>query len=327
MTPAASPLLEFRHVSRSFEVRRGLLGAARGMVLAVTEVSLQVMSGETLGLVGESGCGKSTLARMAARLMLPSSGDVLLSGQSIVNPSPEFEKTLPGRIQMVFQDPFSSLNPRLTVGASVCEPLQRLPAAIQHERMEEMFGLVGLEPQQARRYPHEFSGGQRQRLAIARALVTYPDFVICDEAVSALDASVQAQVLNLLKDAQERFGLTYFFISHDLSTVGHMSDRVAVMYLGRVVELAPRKELFADPAHPYTRALLAAAPSRTVQRSAQGGKRVHLAGELPSPLNPPSGCAFHPRCPAVMDRCRKELPETRQLAEGRLVCCHLYAEE
>lgn len=333
-----TPLLEFRHVFRCFEVRRGFMGGSRGQLMAVDDVNLTAMRGETLGLVGESGCGKSTLARMAVRLLPPSSGDVLLwprasenagpssaaeaAGQpvSLVRPSPELDRTLSRRIQMVFQDPFSSLNPRLRVGTSVGEPLQHMDRAEKRERVEKIFQLVGLEPAQIQRYPHEFSGGQRQRLAVARALITRPDFVVCDEAVSALDASVQAQILNLLKDTQARFGFTYLFISHDLAVVGHMSDRVAVMYLGRVVEVAPREALFREPAHPYTRALLAAAPSQSRIHE----RRELLAGELPSPLNPPSGCAFHPRCPEVMPRCCEEAPLLCDLDCSRSVRCHLY---
>lgn len=313
-------LLEFRHVSRSFEVRRGLLGASRGQVLAVDRVDLTVRRGETLGLVGESGCGKSTLARMAARLLTPSSGDVLLEGQSILTPAPELAHALIGRIQMIFQDPFSSLNPRMRVGDSVGEPLRGVSDVERRERIAKMLELVGLDPAQATRYPHEFSGGQRQRLAIARALIPHPDFVVCDEAVSALDASVQAQVLNLLHDAQDRFGLTYLFISHDLAVVGHMSDRVAVMYLGRVVELAPKSRLFTAPAHPYTQALLASAPSRATR----GHTAPQLTGELPSPLNPPSGCAFHPRCPKALPCCAERMPDSVLLAADHTVRCHLY---
>lgn len=337
-------LLEFRHVSRSFDVRRGFMGGSRGRLLAVDDVSLTAMRGETLGLVGESGCGKSTLARMAVRLLAPSSGDVLLwpqstenaplessqalpqqsvEPQSIVCPSAELEKTLPHRIQMVFQDPFSSLNPRLRVGTSVGEPLQHLGKDERRERVEAIFDLVGLEPAHILRYPHEFSGGQRQRLAVARALITRPDFVVCDEAVSALDASVQAQILNLLKDMQARFGFTYLFISHDLAVVGHMSNRVAVMYLGRVVEVAPREMLFSEPAHPYTRALLTSAPSQHRARNPE--RRLLLAGELPSPLNPPSGCAFHPRCPNVMPCCKDVAPALQDIGAGRSVRCHLWA--
>lgn len=318
------PLLDFQDVSRSFTVARGLFGRTGGEVRAVDGVSLHVGRGETLGLVGESGCGKSTLARMAVRLLPPSVGDILLNGDSV----------LPGRfackdgwyadkLQMIFQDPFSSLNPRLRVGRSIAEPLETagVGTAERRERVEAMLAKVGLQPEHAARYPHEFSGGQRQRIAVARALMPNPSLVVCDEAVSALDASVQAQVLNLLKDVQDEFGLSYLFISHDLSVVGFMSDRVAVMYLGRIVEQASRSALFTDAAHPYTQALLASAPARNPE---QKRRQAPLSGELPSPFAPPAGCAFHPRCPRVMPRCRETRPPLVELAAGHTVLCHLY---
>ncbi len=264
-----TPFFAFRHVSRSFAQGGNLFGAPR-VVRAVRDVTLHVRKGETLGLVGESGCGKSTLARMAVRLLAPDSGDILLEGRSVLAADPAFRKTLPGRVQMVFQDPFSSLNPRMTVGTAVGEALAcaGMPAAERRERVAEMFGLVGLAPDQMNRYPHEFSGGQRQRVAIARALVTRPGFVVCDEPVSSLDASVQAQVLTLLKDLQDAFSLTYLFISHDLAVISHMSDRVAVMREGEVVEEADAAALFASPRHPYTRSLLDAVPARDARAGA-----------------------------------------------------------
>ena len=320
------PLLEIREVSRVFQVRRGLLDTVQAEVWAVNRASLNVAHGETLGLVGESGCGKSTLGRLIVRLMPPTAGDILLDGHSLVRPDGDaaFAAGLPGRLQMIFQDPFSSLNPRLPVGVSVAEPLRarNVPGTERKERTLEILSLVGLAPEHARRFPHEFSGGQRQRIAIARALVTQPDLVVCDEAVSALDASIQAQVLNLLADMRERFGLTYIFISHNLEVVGHMSDRVAVMYLGHVVETAARDQVFDAPAHPYTIALLNSAPSRDPSRR---GRRTLLTGELPSPLNPPSGCPFHPRCPQVMDVCRTLMPGISHPAPDHEVRCHLYA--
>ncbi len=324
MTSTVPPLLDFRHVSRFFTVRQGVLGRVRGEVRAVDDVSLAVRRGETLGLVGESGCGKSTLARMAVRLLPPSGGDILFDGESVLaSVKGRDDAWYSHRLQMVFQDPFSSLNPRLKIGVSVGEPLAAggMGAKERRERVGDMLRRVGLQPEHAARYPHEFSGGQRQRVAIARALVTRPELVVCDEAVSALDASVQAQVLNLLKEVQADFGLTYLFISHDLSVVGYMSDRVAVMYLGRIVEQADRDALFREAAHPYTKALLAAAPVHDPERRRA---RAFLPGELPSPFSPPSGCAFHPRCPQAMPRCREEAPELREIAPGHLASCHLY---
>lgn len=319
-------MLEFQDVRRSFMVRGGVFGRARGEVHAVAGVSLVVRQGETLGLVGESGCGKSTLGRMAVGLLAPTSGQILFEGKPLppAGVGTNGAAAARGRLQMIFQDPFSSLNPRMRIGSAVGEPLlaEGLSRREREERVSAMLERVGLAPEHARRYPHEFSGGQRQRVAIARALVTRPDLVVCDEAVSALDASVQAQVLNLLADAQEAFGLTYLFISHDLGVVGHMSDRVAVMYLGRILELAPRAALFREPAHPYTRALLAAAPAlRAGTRRAASA----LSGEPPSPFAPPEGCAFHPRCPEAMPRCRTApAPALLEIAPERLVACHLF---
>lgn len=305
--------LQFRRVSRTFQVRKGILDM-RGMTLrAVDDVSLHVEKGETLGLVGESGCGKSTLARMAAGLLTPSSGEVLVDAAPLASFTPRERAR---RIQMVFQDPFSSLNPRLRVGTSVAEPLRmtrpELSSAALREQVLSILEKVELRPEQADLFPHEFSGGQRQRVAVARALVADPALVVCDEPVSALDASVQAQVLNLLKDMQDERGLSYLFISHDLSVVGFMSRQIAVMYMGHIVELASRDELFSHPAHPYSGALLAAVPGR-------GG--TPLAGEMPSPFDPPRGCAFHPRCPAARDLCREESPEEQNWG-GHIVRCH-----
>lgn len=305
--------LEFRRVSREFQVRKGLLDL-RGMTLrAVDDVSLHVEKGETLGLVGESGCGKSTLARMAVGLLAPSAGEVLIDAAPLASFIPRERAR---RIQMVFQDPFSSLNPRLSVGTSVAEPLRmtrpELSSADLREQVLAMLEKVELRPEQADLFPHEFSGGQRQRVAVARALVADPSLVVCDEPVSALDASVQAQVLNLLRDMQDERGLSYLFISHDLSVVGFMSRQIAVMYLGHIVELASRDELFSHPAHPYSRALLAAAPGK-------GG--TPLTGEMPSPFAPPRGCAFHPRCPIARELCREKSPE-EQASGGHIVRCH-----
>ncbi len=312
----SQPLLSLQDVSRVFIVRGGLLGAVSGEVRAVNHVSLDVAGGETIGLVGESGCGKTTLGRIMVRLIEPSEGTVLLDGRPV-------SEAAPGRLQMIFQDPFSSLNPRLPIGFSVAEPLRarNVDKAERKARTEEMLRLVGLDPEYGRRFPHEFSGGQRQRIAIARALITHPDVIVCDEAVSALDASIQAQILNLLADMRDRFSLTYVFVSHDLDVVGHMSDRVAVMYLGQIVELASRDGLFEQPAHPYTRGLLAAAPMRDPTRR---GRSKTLSGELPSPLNPPAGCTFHPRCPEVMEICRRIAPRAAFPQKGHMARCHLY---
>lgn len=317
-------LLDMRDVSREFAVRRGMFDPRSLSVKAVDSVDLQLFPGETLGLVGESGCGKSTLARMAVGLLSPSSGEIRLEEKKLGEWS-AVERAC--RIQMVFQDPFSSLDPRQTIGASIAEPLMLTSAAAGRslsrsecrERVCSLLEQVGLQPGHFQRYPHEFSGGQRQRVAVARALIADPATLVCDEAVSALDASVQAQVLNLLKDMQEKRGLSYLFISHDLGVVGFMSTRVAVMYLGRIVELAPCEDLFRRPAHPYTAALLAAAPSRDPSRRGTGHI---LAGEMPSPLSPPPGCAFHPRCPHARPVCRIEAPDLVLLSEQRSVRCH-----
>ena len=316
-TTSAAPLLALEDVSRRFLVRRGWFGEPQQLT-AVDGVSLGLRRGESLGLVGESGCGKSTLGRLACGLLMPSDGRVLLEGREL--PTAGAASWAAGRIQMVFQDPFSSLNPRLSVRASVAEPLaaRDMPRAERRRLADEMLATVGLEGMGGR-YPHEFSGGQRQRIAVARALITRPDVVICDEPVSALDASVQAQVLNLLRDVQERFSPSYLFISHDLAVVGFICPRILVMYLGQVVEEAPRERLFAGAAHPYSQALLAAMPT------GDGESRLPriLEGELPSPLNPPAGCRFHPRCPKAVGICRREPPAWKELAPGWRARCHL----
>ena len=310
-------LLRLSNISRAFRVRRGLF-APPALLHAVNDVSLELYRGQSLGLVGESGCGKSTLARIMVGLLAPGSGSVEFNGL------PVRERTaLYGRVQMVFQDPFSSLNPRMRVGTSVGEPLvvKGMARTQLRERVAESFRLVGLAVEQARLFPHEFSGGQRQRIAVARALITRPDVLVCDEPVSALDASVQAQVLNLLREVQESFGLSLLFISHALAVVAFMCRRIAVMYLGRIVELATRDELFQQAAHPYSQALIEAMPSHSRTR----GLPPVLRGEPPSPLHPPAGCAFHPRCAQAMPLCSEKVPELTQLDSGRLVRCHLYA--
>ena len=312
-------LLEATDLKKHFRTRSGLVRAVDG-------VSFSLGRGETLALVGESGCGKSTTARLVLRLIEPTAGSVRFEGQEITAlPGAELRR-LRRRMQIVFQDPFASLNPRMTVAATLDEPLRLHRfgnAARRRERVAELLGLVGLSQEHAARYPHEFSGGQRQRIGIARALALEPALVVCDEPVSALDVSVQAQVVNLLGDLQARLGLSYLFIAHDLAVVKHVATRVAVMYLGRIVETATRDDLFARPLHPYTRALLAAIP-----RPDPGQKLAHQpsGGDVPSPLDPPPGCHFHTRCPYAADRCRTEPPLLRTLAAGHEAACH-FAED
>ena len=321
------PLLEVKDLSKHFDSRSGFFGGTARKVRAVDGVSFAVRRGETLGLVGESGSGKSTTARLALRLLEPSGGRILFDGRDITSVPARELRPLRQRMQMVFQDPFASLDPRMTVRQTLEEPLAAHgihDAARRRARVEELLGLVNLSPRYQTRYPHEFSGGQRQRIGIARALALQPDLVICDEPVSALDVSIQAQVINLLKDLQARFGLAYLFIAHDLAVVKHVADRVAVMYLGRLVEVASRDHLFAHPRHPYTRMLLDAVP---VPHPQALRKPIETAGDLPSPADPPSGCAFHTRCPFVVARCRQEVPLLVATGQaGRLVACHRHEE-
>jgi len=317
---SADALLEARGVSRHFAVREGLLRSRP--LRAVDSVDLSIRSGETLGIVGESGCGKSTLARLLLGLLTPSSGEVRFLGEPLAKQPKSIRKD----IQIVFQDPYSSLNPRMTVGEIVERPLivhHLGSAAERRQRVAELFNWVGLPRESVTRYPHEFSGGQRQRVAVARAIASRPKLIVADEPTSALDVSVQAKVLNLLKDLQDALGLTYVLISHDMRVVRHMCDRIAVMYLGRIVEQGPTEDVFQNPRHPYTRALLGAVPS--MQRRRQ---RVRFAveGEPPSPLSPPSGCHFHPRCAWAVEQCRLTSPTLRPLAADHLAACHL-AEE
>ncbi|MFA7665768.1 MAG: dipeptide ABC transporter ATP-binding protein [Burkholderiaceae bacterium] len=318
-----TPLLEVRNLSKHFAIRQGLLGRSTAKVRAVDGVSFRIEQGETLGLVGESGCGKSTTGKMILRLIDPSGGTINWGGRSIEKLSPARMRPVRRELQAVFQDPYSSLNPRMRAGEIVAEPLRNF-GSLRGKQIEShvaaLFDRVGLRPDQLIKYPHEFSGGQRQRLGIARALSVQPKLIVCDEPVSALDVSVQAQVINLLIDLQEEFGLSYLFVAHDLAVVEHISHRVAVMYLGEMVEIAPKKSIFAAPLHPYTEALLSAVP---VPDPKARRKRIILAGDVPSPMNPPSGCRFHTRCPYVMDRCRVESPALRELAPGHWVACHL----
>ncbi|MGZ7440603.1 ABC transporter ATP-binding protein [Paenibacillus sp. TH7-28] len=319
----SNTLLEVRNLKKHYPIRKGLLSKQVGSVKAVDGVTMSVQRGETLAVVGESGCGKSTTGRAILRLIEPTDGDIWFDGTDVRALNPEGLRQLRTQMQMVFQDPYASLDPRWTVRQTLEEPLRTHNpggAATLKDRVAELMEVVGLSPYHADRYPHEFSGGQRQRIGIARALALNPKFIVCDEPVSALDVSIQAQVLNLMQDLQDRFGLTYLFISHDLSVVKFISDRVAVMYLGKVVELAPTAELFAAPLHPYTKALMSAVP---VPNPEQRPERIVLSGDVPNPENPPSGCAFHTRCPLATDICRKETPVLREVSSGRQAACHL----
>ena len=317
------PLLEVNALKKHFPLRGGLLGGVTGQVYAVDGVTFSVEKGETLSLVGESGCGKSTVGKAILRLIDPTDGEVWLDGARIDNLPASQLRPLRRRIQVVFQDPFSSLNPRMRVRDIIAEPLRNFGLANGGEiddRVATLMDTVRLPRDAMRRFPHEFSGGQRQRIGIARALAPGADLIICDEAVSALDVSVKAQIVNLLSDLQDELGLALLFISHDLAIVEHLTHRVAVMYLGKIVEIAERRALFANPRHPYTRALLSAVP---VPDPAAKRDRIILTGDVPSPISPPSGCRFHTRCPYVFDRCRTEEPLLREVGEGQKAACHL----
>jgi peptide/nickel transport system ATP-binding protein len=330
MTGGGGPLVELEHLKVYFPIRSGIvLDRHIGDVKAVDDVSLTIRRGETLGLVGESGCGKSTVGRAILRLYEPTDGRVLFDGQDVTHLSEAKLRPLRRRMQMVFQDPYASLNPRHSVGRIVGEPLRVHGLASRkqaHARVRELLGIVGLPQDAASRYPHEFSGGQRQRIGLARALALNPDFIVADEPVSALDVSIQAQIINLLESLQADFDLTYLFIAHDLAVVRHISDRIAVMYLGSIVEVSPADELYTAPLHPYTISLLSAVPipDPEVERRRE---TILLAGDLPSPANPPPACRFHTRCPYIQPtRCREDVPPLRQLSTGHEVACH-WAED
>lgn len=324
-----TPLLKVEHLHKEFPTGSGFMGGkfSKKVVSAVNDLSFEIRAGETFGLVGESGCGKSTTGRAIMHLDPPTSGKVYFEGRDISKMNKKELKAMRREMQFIFQDPYASLNPRMTIGEIISEPMAIHGIGTPEERIErvrELLDVVGLNPEHINRYPHEFSGGQRQRVGIARSFILRPKLIICDEPVSALDVSIQAQVLNLLKDLQKQYGTAYLFIAHDLSVVQHISDRVAVMYLGKMVELSDWKSLYAEPNHPYTQALLSAVPipDPDVQ---QNRKRIILAGDPPSPIDPPSGCRFHTRCPIAQAKCSEEAPEFREIGEGHFCACHYAA--
>ncbi|WP_373895263.1 ABC transporter ATP-binding protein [Virgibacillus sp. CBA3643] len=317
-------LVQANHIKKYFPIKGGILKRTVGHVKAVDDVSVEIKKGETFGLVGESGSGKSTLGRVILRLLQPTEGEILFEGSDISLLSNRELRNYRKNMQIVFQDPFASLNTKMSVGELIEEPLLVQTSATRSERKEkciELLEKVGMRASDRMKYPHEFSGGQRQRISIARALALNPKFIICDEPVSALDVSIQAQVLNLMADLQEEFNLTYLFIAHDLSVVKHISDRVAVMYLGRIAEVAPKKAIYDNPLHPYTQALLSSVPQTDVHRRRE---KIHLSGDFPSPSDPPSGCGFRTRCPLAHDMCIVERPELTDMGDGHYVACHLY---
>jgi len=324
------PLLSVRQLKKYFPIVRGVvISRTVGAVKAVDDVSFDIQPGETLGLVGESGCGKSTTGRTVLQLYRPTSGDVFFNGQNLAQMDDRALRDLRPQMQMIFQDSYAALNPRHSVGKIVGEPLvvhNKASGQTLRNRVAELLELVGLNPDYASRFPHEFSGGQRQRIGIARALALNPTFVVCDEPISALDVSIQAQVVNLLQDLQAQLGLTYLFIAHDLSMVRHISNRVAVMYLGKIMELASRQELFSRPLHPYTQSLMSAVPIPDPEQERQR-QRIILTGDVPSPATPPQGCVFHTRCPLAEEICRREVPAYREVQPGHFAACHLIDEQ
>ncbi|MBX5491006.1 MAG: ATP-binding cassette domain-containing protein [Chloroflexi bacterium] len=324
-----APLLEVRHLKMYFPITQGIIiQRQKGWVRAVDDISFHIRRGETLGLVGESGCGKSTTGRAILQLYRPTAGEVFLDGQDLTKLKGDPLRRMRRKMQMIFQDPYASLNPRMTVGSIIAEPLEIHGLArgkAKQERVAELLRLVNLNPYFASRYPHEFSGGQRQRIGIARALAVEPQFIICDEPISALDVSIQAQIINLLEELQAQLGLTYLFIAHDLSVVRHISDRVAVMYVGKIVEIADRNELYERPLHPYTKALLSAVPVPD-PRVEKRRQRIILSGDPPSPVNPPPACRFNPRCPYVQDICCEQEPPLQEVRPGHWVACHFWKE-
>jgi len=326
-----SPLLSVKNLEKGFPVSQGWFGKKGECVRAVSGVNLEVFSGETLGLVGESGCGKSTLARCILRLIEPDSGEVIFEGEDLLKLSPSELRKRRKNFQIIFQDPYSSLNPRMTIGQMISEPLkihgffQEKTRVEQKQMVEELLEAVGLQTEMARRYPHEFSGGQRQRVGIARALALRPQLIVADEPVSALDVSVQAQILNLLQKLQQEHGLSYLLIAHDLKVVERLSNRIAVMYLGKIVEEGSASDLVQNPLHPYTKALLLSVPKvpGSSKKNGDSSERIILTGDVPSPRNPPSGCAFHPRCPIAEARCKSNTPPLEEKRAGRKVACFL----
>ncbi|MBI5035621.1 MAG: dipeptide ABC transporter ATP-binding protein [Chloroflexi bacterium] len=326
MPDVQDKLLEVKGLKKYFPITQGIIfQRVKAHVKAVDGLDFFVRKGETLGLVGESGCGKSTTGRTILQLYRPTEGDVIFEGKNLASLKGEELRKMRRHMQMIFQDPYASLNPRMTVGDIIGEPLEVHDIAKgkeKKERVQELLTIVGLNPYFVNRYPHEFSGGQRQRIGVARSLAVNPDFIVCDEPISALDVSIQAQIINLLEELQQKFNLTYLFIAHDLSVVRHISDRVAVMYLGKIVELTDRDALYKNPLHPYTKALLSAVPipDPVVEEKRE---RIILVGDVPSPVNPPSGCRFHTRCPIAIDRCKREDPEFRNVGNEHYVACHL----